>query len=160
MKTTPGVRNFFGDPQAPGQKRIRPETLRPEAVPTGISPPNRPVPVNRALLLCLLCAGLCAGCLSAKEAVDGEGATVEVQNRRFLDVTVYVFRGGHRLRLGVVTGTRSAVFTLPGSFVREGGPFRFVADPIGSDRLALDAVISLFPGDAVLVVVPSRRLGS
>ncbi len=111
----------------------------------------------RYLMLCLLCGSLCGACATQKKAPRRGEATLEVQNRNFLDMTVYVYRGGERLRLGQVTGNRSEVFILPGNFVREGGTFRLLADPIGSNRMALDEVISVFPGDAVLVVIPSSR---
>lgn len=81
-------------------------------------------------------------------------ARIEVDNRNFQDVTLYVIRGGERRRLGRVSGVGTAVFTIAGDLLRGGRTLRFIADPIGSRHLALDEQYHVFPGDVVVLVIP------
>lgn len=79
---------------------------------------------------------------------------VEVQNRAFLDMTVYVVRSGQRVRLGQVSGNSTATFELPRTMVNPGLPIRFQADPIGSSRTPFSQEISVNPGDTVQLTIP------
>ena len=80
--------------------------------------------------------------------------TVRVQNQGFLDVTVYVVRGGVRSRLGLVTGNSTAVLTIPKTFVQPLTPLRFIANPIGGQRQPVSEEITVSPGDEVGLVIP------
>ncbi|GIV60808.1 hypothetical protein GQ464_011105 [Rhodocaloribacter litoris] len=96
-----------------------------------------------------------AGCLHGRTDDNRrDEAFVEVDNRHFLDITLYVLRGAQRVRLGIVTGSRRQVFTLPDDLVRGGSTLRFLADPIGSNRLLLDEEITVFPGETVRLIIP------
>lgn len=81
-------------------------------------------------------------------------AYVEVQNRGFYDMTIYVIRSGQRVRLGQVSGNSTATFELPRTMVNPGLPIRFQADPIGSSRTPFSEEISVSPGDTVQLTIP------
>jgi hypothetical protein len=57
--------------------------------------------------------------------------TVGVRNNNFDDATIYVFRGGERIRAGVVTGKNSETFRIPWGVVR---PFQAEIDLLGGGR--------------------------
>lgn len=80
--------------------------------------------------------------------------TVRVQNQAFLDATVYVVRGGVRVRLGIATGSRTVVFTIPRTLVQPGTQLRFIANPIGGQRQPVSEEITVSPGDEVSLILP------
>ena len=91
---------------------------------------------------------------SAAPAEAEAPTTVRVQNQGFLDMTIYVYRGGSRLRLGVATGSSTAVFTIPKTIVQIGTPLRFLASPIGGNRQPISQEVTVSPGDEVGLVIP------
>ncbi len=104
---------------------------------------------------------LVAACSSGSQA-DGDSpspttgpATLEVENRAFSDMTMYVLDGVQRRRLGVVTGNSTTHFTIPDYLIRGGSaPLRFLADPIGGQRLPVTESIVVVPGDTVQITIP------
>ena len=111
----------------------------------------------RALLLFAL---LLAGCTASQTAQDGHDAgdaemttIVEVENRNFLDMNVYVLRSGQRVRLGRVGGNGFTEFELPEDIVRGASTLRFLADPVGGQE-SVSMEISIFPGDVLRLVIP------
>jgi hypothetical protein len=110
------------------------------------------------LFLCLLAAA----CRSSGESDDTEPspvrgpATVEVDNRGFLDMTVYVLDGAQRQRLGIARGHARTRLTIPDRMVRGGAAsLRFLCDPIGGRGLPVSETIVVEPGDVVELVIPS-----
>ena len=110
----------------------------------------------------LLIALLLAACRSARESDDGAPsptrgpATLQVENRRFSDMTVYVLEGAQRQRLGVARGLATTSFTIPDRLVRGGqAPLRFFCDPIGGEGLPVSEEILVEPGDEVQLIIPS-----
>lgn len=87
---------------------------------------------------------------------SGSRTTIRVENQNFLDMTVYVFRGSQRVRLGTVSGVSSRVFTIPQNLVFGATPLRFQADPVGSRSTAMSHEISVRPGDQVTMTIPNR----
>lgn len=83
-------------------------------------------------------------------------ATLYVTNDNWLDVVVYVLRGGSRFRLGEVTSIQSAVFRIPDAALGGTDNFAILADPIGSfntsgrDHGYATGAISLQPGHTVV----------
>ena len=77
-----------------------------------------------------------------------------VENRGPVDMTVYVLRGAQRYRLGIVPGTSTRRFVIPGSMVFGATPLRFLADPIGSNRTPVSNEIPVRPGDEVRLLIP------
>ena len=81
--------------------------------------------------------------------------TVTVDNQSFLDMTVFVVVGGQRIRLGQATGSSKSRFTIPAYLIGNGiQQLRFVADPIGSNRLPISDEISVSAGDEVVLTIP------
>jgi hypothetical protein len=110
----------------------------------------------------LLIALLLAACHSARESDNGapsptrDSATLQVENRRFSDMTVYVLEGAQRQRLGVAGGLATTSFTIPERLVRGGvTPLRFFCDPIGEEGLPVSEEILVEPGDEVELIIPS-----
>ena len=105
------------------------------------------------LLLVLACAGRSAG--DGASDPDRGPATLEVDNRNFLDMTVYVVDGGVRQRLGVASGNATTSLTIPERLIRGGAaPLRFLCDPIGGQGLPVTEEIMVEPGDVVELVIP------
>ena len=111
---------------------------------------------------CVLLLGLALatfGCKSAEQsgsgATDGVRTTLEVQNRNFLDMNIYVVRGGQRVRLGRVTGSSSEVFTIPDYLVRGAGTLRFLADPIGGRNEPVTREILVNRGEEMRLIIPA-----
>lgn len=80
---------------------------------------------------------------------------VEVDNRGFSDMTVYVINSGQRVRLGMATGNSKTKLTIPYQIVSGTRQLQFLADPIGSNRTSVSQEITVRPGDVVsLVIMP------
>ena len=113
--------------------------------------PRLPVVLFAALL------GLTACGKTGEAATDEPRTTVRVENRNFLDMHVYVAQaGGSRVRLGIVSGGGTKVFTVPAYLVRGAGSLRFLVDPIGSAEEGLSEELPVIPGDEVMLIIPSR----
>ena len=81
---------------------------------------------------------------------------VQVDNRAFLDMTIYVYRSTQRIRLGLATGNTKTRLVIPQSMIVLGSPLRFQADPIGSSRQSISEEILVNPGDEVVMVIPPQ----
>lgn len=105
-------------------------------------------------------AAVLAVVLSACTAVKTAPATgqpqttIKVENRGYLDMTIYVMRGAERVRLGQATGASSSTFVIPPDVVQTVTPLRFVADPVGSARAEISEQINVRPGDQVVMEIP------
>ena len=112
--------------------------------------------------LAVLALTLITACTSTKELTEkspgASGVQITVHNDNVLDVTVYALRGAERIRLGMITSGSRKVFTLKDDIIVNAPVIRFVADPIGSARLILIDELPVFPGHAITLWVPSRRL--
>jgi hypothetical protein len=104
----------------------------------------------------LLAVTACVACSRGRpsEVTPELPAFVEVRNQAFLDMNVYVLRGGARVRLGTVMGNSTAVFEIPRAYVNPGLPVRFMADPIGSNRTPYSHEIPINPGDRIVLTIP------
>ena len=100
-------------------------------------------------------AVMTAACFAGRPRQPSEAATVEVENRAYSDMTVYVVDlGGARRRIGTATGLTTSVLTIPQSVVGNGREVLFVVDPIGGSRTAHTNRIYVTPGDQVRLVIP------
>jgi hypothetical protein len=82
---------------------------------------------------------------------------VRVENQNLAEMTVYVYRGSQRLRLGRVAANGVTNLNIPSSIVAGGmTQVRFFAEPLGSSRGILSEVISVSPGDRVDFTIPTR----
>jgi hypothetical protein len=114
-----------------------------------------PRPAFAAHLVCIM---LLAGCSKpqpdeASPSPRDAKATVSVDNQGFLDMTIYVFDGSQRVRLGLANGNRVTELTIPQHLIR-GAPLRFLADPIGGNRAPVSDEITVEPGDQVTLTIP------
>jgi hypothetical protein len=95
-----------------------------------------------------------AACSSAKRA--GENRLVGrmaptmlvVENRRPVDVTMFLDRSGQRVRLGMVSGPGVGRFAIPADLVASTGALRVIAQP-RAERGILEESAVVRPGDTV-----------
>ncbi|MGQ0715167.1 MAG: hypothetical protein ACT4PJ_15820 [Gemmatimonadaceae bacterium] len=84
-----------------------------------------------------------------------EGTTARVTNNGWLDINVYAWRAGARMRLGTVGGQSTKVFRLPHYLVDARGVQIFV-DAIGSEQSYRTEVIPVARGQQIDLVVLNR----
>lgn len=86
---------------------------------------------------------------------DGtEGATLEVDNSSIFDVRMYLVRGSHHVRLGLVTSGTSVEFPIPGSML--GRELVFYAEPVGSTARQRTDAVYVRPGQHVKIGLEKR----
>ena len=110
--------------------------------------------------LAMLGLAAVAGCSASKNAAESaptpeKQAVLSVDNRAFLDMTVYVLNGPQRVRLGIAGGKSVTQLTIPAYLVRVPRSLRFLADPIGGGRTPASEEIMVEPGDEVSLIIPS-----
>jgi hypothetical protein len=110
------------------------------------------------LLLAVACGVVvpATGCArrGAASQQDERPTTLRVRNQNFLDMNVFVVRGGQPIRLGTVSGNSTQVLRIPAYLLAGVTPLRFVADPIGRSRGPVSEEIVVSPGDQVELMVP------
>ena len=111
---------------------------------------------GRMAVLWMVLAGATFGCAGSRESpfTNREDSTVRVQidNRGFEDATVHAIWAGRRLRLGTVTATMSANYTLPvGSSVL----LHFEIDLLAGPECITDQIWA-DPGDIIVLEVDRR----
>lgn len=126
-------------------------------------PPRGPSRRTRARLARVLLAGAVAAfpTTACYRPAKGGGApeaqqptTLRVRNQNFLDMNIYVVRGGVRSRLGTATGNSTATFRIPTAFVQVLTVLRFQADPIGGRGAPVSEEVTVSPGDEVTLLIP------
>lgn len=111
----------------------------------------------KSLILALLIVGATSCSASRRDPTlePQVGPTaVEVDNRGFIDMTVYVLRSSQRIRLGTAVGNRKTKLELPQGLVSGLTTLRFIADPIGGSRASVSEEITVAPGDTVGLLIP------
>ena len=104
--------------------------------------------------MALLTLAACGGNRPAASVDPDAPTSLTVENYGFLDVTVYVIRGGTRIRLGQASGNGSETFVIPAHLVQAGIALRFQADPIGRRAAPVTEDIVVFPGDQLVLRIP------
>lgn len=108
-----------------------------------------------AVAIALLVLGACSGFRRGSGPADLNQPTIlQVDNRGFLDMTVYAARSVERIRLGTATGNSKTNLRIPSSLVNGLTPLRFIADPIGATRASVSEEITVAPGDTVVLMIP------
>lgn len=92
-----------------------------------------------------------AACYSrnTQQQIDQQATVLRVENQGVLDMTIYVFRGAERVRLGIAGGLKTTELPLPANIIFGASALRFVGDPIGSNRNSVSDEITVSPGDTV-----------
>ena len=82
---------------------------------------------------------------------------LEVDNRNFNDVVIYLRREGIRTRIGEVTGSMLVTLMIPRSLLsgitRE---VQFQADPVGADRTITSYPVFIRPGEHVHLTIENN----
>jgi hypothetical protein len=126
--------------------------------------------VTRAIALMgvvyLLGAGACATRQAAPPQTvvdlnsDGQGSSgktrVRVENQNLADMTIYVYRGSQRMRLGRASANTTTNLEIPSSMVSGVTELRFQAEPLGNQRGIVSQPIPVSPGDLVDFIVPAH----
>lgn len=73
-------------------------------------------------------------------------ARVTVQNPQWEDLTIYVDRGGARIRLGVVPGNTTKTLTVPDALMSTNALIRLVAQSSGRTVRGVSNSFALAPG--------------
>ena len=88
--------------------------------------------------------------LTPDPAVTGDSLVIEIENQDFYDATIhYLFGGGNRRRLGMVTGNSRGRFTIRW----DPRPLRFTINFVGAGATVSDE-IQTSAGDIVGVTLP------
>jgi hypothetical protein len=95
----------------------------------------------------------CKGLRRSGPAPQVPDTVIEVENHGFPDIVLYAMSAGDPFRLGMVTGSGSAKFKLPGRFTTT-GTLQLLARPIAGRSYLLPAV-SVSPGDVIEVSLES-----
>ncbi len=96
----------------------------------------------------------CGGARARPETSPNAQTTLRVVNQGFLDRDIYLLVSSQRIRLGTVTGNSTAVLRIPKQYVFGASSLRFIADPIGSNGVAVSEEITVSPGDQVTLTIP------
>ncbi|HEY8164377.1 MAG TPA: hypothetical protein VIF83_02385 [Gemmatimonadaceae bacterium] len=98
-----------------------------------------------------------SACASSKMMRTEEAPTIlKVDNRAVLDMNIYVVRSSQRIRIGTANGLTTTRLTIPSSLVFGATSLRFMADPIGSNRVPISDDITVLPGDEVTMIIPPQ----
>ena len=81
---------------------------------------------------------------------------LQVDNQSIADMTIYAIRSGQRIRIGLATGLKVTMLTIPSSLIFGPTPLQFLADPIGSNRRPVSEEITVSPGDVVMLTIPAQ----
>ena len=112
------------------------------------------------MLMVLCTLALAAACRSNTK--EDEAPTpvpptyITVENRAFLDMTIYVYQSSQRIRLGIATGSTNTRMIIPAYILFGTTPLRFQADPIGGNRQSISQEIMVSPGDEVVMAIPPQ----
>jgi hypothetical protein len=109
-----------------------------------------------ALLLSAAVAST-AGCAHASHMPEEAPlrTVLKVENQGYPDMNIFVLpESSNRIRLGTVTGTSNAYFTLPDYVLRGTRELKFQALPIATPRGPVSQSIVVTPGDTVVLTIP------
>lgn len=111
------------------------------------------MPTLRRALLLIVLAGACHRPAGAPLNPRAEVA-VTVENQNFLDMDVFLIRGGQRVRLGMVPGLSSRMLMVRPELIGYGTEVQFELHPIGGRGNPLSETISVRPGDVIHLTIP------
>jgi len=111
---------------------------------------------RRECLTLLAAAGLMACARGQASPAPGPDTvtTVRIDNRSYLDMTIYLIAGSQRIRLGQAGGNKQTTLRIPSQYVFGVSSLQFLADPIGATRTPVSDTIQVSPGDQVTLIIP------
>ncbi len=109
-------------------------------------------PASLALVLALVAAGRHHRPAAAPNPLAEIPVTVENQN--FLDMDVFVVRGGQRIRVGMVPGLTSRIVMLRPDLVGYGSELRFEVHPLGGRGNPITDTMTVHSGDVIHLTIP------
>jgi hypothetical protein len=112
------------------------------------------VPLLPALAMLLVAVLTLGGCWSRRAPQGEERATLSVENRRPYDMTMYVYRGAARARLGIARSNATTVLVIPRDVVGFGTKLRFVGDAVASRGQSVVEEFNVSPGTSVRLRIP------
>ena len=104
--------------------------------------------------LVLLMAACSRGAKRHSEPPPRAETAVRVNNQNYLDMNVFVVRGGQRMRLGTVVGLSTQIFMLRPEVVGNANELQFEVHPIGGRGNPRTETITVHPGDVVELTIP------
>ena len=110
-------------------------------------------PLSSTLVLVALAAAACHRGAVAPINPQAEVA-VTVDNQNFLDMNVFIIRGGQRIRLGTVPGLTSRILMVRPELIGYGTDVQFELHPIGGRSNPVTETISVHPGDVIHLRIP------
>src|SRR5213595_2286024 len=109
----------------------------------------------RALVLLLLTLAAAACHRGAVAPINPRAeVAVTVESQNFLDMGVFLIRGGQRVRLGMVPGLSSHILMVRPELIGYGTEVQFELHPIGGRGNPLSETISVRPGDVIRLTIP------
>ena len=109
--------------------------------------------LSSALVLAAFTAAACHRGAVAPINPQAEVA-VSVENQNFLDMNVFLIRGGQRIRLGMVPGLTSSILMVRPELIGYGTELRFELHPIGGRANPVSETITVHPGDVIHLTIP------
>jgi len=110
-------------------------------------------PLSPSLVLVALATAACHRGAVAPINPQAEVA-VTVDNQNFLDMNVFLVRGGQRIRLGTVPGLTQRILMVRPELIGYGTELRFELHPIGARSNPVSETISVRPGDVIHLTIP------
>ncbi len=101
----------------------------------------------------ILLLGSCTSSTHKAERQTGPKTKVKVENDNKLDMTIFVLRGGQRIRLGLVPSYTSRSFTLPDNVVVNATSIRLLANPVGGRGNPISEEFNVFRGQTIEMVI-------
>lgn len=114
---------------------------------------NKTIKLISFAAICAIFAA-CASLGKQGPIAKGPDTIVVVDNRAFLDMNIYIIRGGQRIRLGTANALSTTKLTIPKGIILGPTEVRFLADPIGSSHTPISEVITVNEGDEVGLTLP------
>jgi hypothetical protein len=86
----------------------------------------------------------------ADTGTSGRSAVaIEIDNRNYSDMTIYLIDGGVRVRVGSAPGLSKTSLSLPRGWHAAGGRVRLLADPVGSSAAIRTPTLIVGSGQSV-----------
>jgi hypothetical protein len=106
----------------------------------------------RKLAVLLVAGVVLAGC-HQRPGTPVEPTYVEVDNRGFADMDIFVVDVGRKVRIGFAPGNHKSKMQIPPGVVGPGRSLSFLADPVGGNRQAVSQDLYIRRGETVTLTI-------